>query len=231
MDVRAKEGRKKPSNERDERIVGLQQAIIQPSVKPAAAARSKFTEKVLPNDSDASAEDDPNQQVFCLLTDEGSVSHDGNKLPKYQELDQALNVKMHARLMKRQTDADPNSFKTEQLSSILSNLSDSRSVLAKYASELDGKVSLPDGASLEHLIQCRIPHKLTIPKKVSGQKIADYLTSSWVVVRYVLRYSSLKRQEASMISLATSTSWRWLRRPVSERFLRECGAEKATERQ
>ena len=177
MDVRAKEGRKKPSNERDERIVGLQQAIIQPSVKPAAAARSKFKEKVLPNDSDASAEDDPNQQVFCLLTDEGSVSHDGDKLPKYQELDQALNVKMHARLMKRQTDADPNSFKTEQLSSILSSLSDSRSVLAKYASELDGKVSLPDGASLEHLIQCRIPHKLTIPKKISGQKIVDYETS------------------------------------------------------
>ena len=55
MDVRVKEGPKKSSNERDERIVGLQQAIIQPSVKPAAAARSKFTEKVLPNDSDASA--------------------------------------------------------------------------------------------------------------------------------------------------------------------------------
>ena len=66
--------------------------------------------------------------------------------------------------------------------------------------ELDGKVSLPDGASLEHLIQCRIPHRLTIPKKVSGQKIGDYLTSSWGFVKYVLRHSSLKRQEEHDIS-------------------------------
>jgi hypothetical protein len=115
-----KKSRKKPSNEWDEHLVGRQAAVL-----PAAASKSKAKVNV-PDDSDASDVDDPEKQVYCILTSdgsadgsEGSPNNTNGGLSKYQELDRVVCLKMHARFTKRQSSADPNSFKSEQLHSIL----------------------------------------------------------------------------------------------------------------
>ncbi|KAL3777482.1 hypothetical protein ACHAWO_007352 [Cyclotella atomus] len=95
------------------------------AVLPAAASKSKAKVNV-PDDSDASDVDDPEKQVYCILTSdgsadgsEGSPNNTNGGLSKYQELDRVVCLKMHARFTKRQSSADPNSFKSEQLHSIL----------------------------------------------------------------------------------------------------------------
>jgi hypothetical protein len=71
--------------------------------------------------------------------------------------------------------------------------SEHRSTFVHYANELDKGITLSDGSTLAKLVRARIDK--TIAKKLSGTKLAEKLTSSGGVVKYILKHNKFTRAE------------------------------------
>jgi hypothetical protein len=100
---------------------------------------------------------------------------------------------MEERLKKRQHDADPCSFKSDQLLAILSRLVANKSTLIEHANAIDKHIALSDGVTLASLVNARVDFSL--PVKLSGKAVAEKLCRSWGVISFILKHGRFSRGE------------------------------------
>jgi hypothetical protein len=130
-----------------------------------------FHPSVDPDDDDASETDNSAKRTrndnSTDRNEDSDIPPFGTNIPPFEELSGDLRLKMEAQLQKRQHASDPNSFKSHQLQSIIASLSANRSILTRYAAQLDKKRALGGGFTLASLLRGRIAKNA---KKIQWQR-------------------------------------------------------------